>query len=89
MLNWHKTCTLKLKNLESTLTYIAKNTSNTYTLKCTHTLLATNDINYVLLTATFTISIISKFRTIQNHSRQLKSYQTPKYKKTNIKKLYH
>ena len=31
-----------------------------------HTLLATNDINNVFLTATFTINTISKFRTIQN-----------------------
>ena len=46
-----------------------------------HTLLATNDINNVLLMATFTINTISKFRTIQNHSRQYKSYQMPKYKK--------
>ena len=54
-----------------------------------HTLLATNDINNVLLTATFTINTVSKFRKIQNHSRQYKSYHMPKYKKTNIKKLYH
>ena len=46
-----------------------------------HTLLATNDINNVLLTATFTINTISKFRTIQNHSRQYKSYQILTYKK--------
>ena len=45
-----------------------------------HTLLATNEINNFLLTATFTINIISKFRTIQNHSKQYKSYQIPKYK---------
>ena len=50
-----------------------------------HTLLATNDINNVLLTATFTINTISKFRTIQNHSRQYKSYQMPKYKKQTSK----
>ena len=35
-----------------------------------HTLLAANDINNVSLKATFTINTISKFRTIQNHSRQ-------------------
>ena len=35
MLNWHKTCTLKLENVEATLSYIEKNTSDTYTLKCT------------------------------------------------------
>ena len=46
-----------------------------------HTLLATNDIINVLLTATFPINIISKFRAIQNYSRQYKSYQMPKYKK--------
>ena len=46
-----------------------------------HTLLATNDINNVLLTATFTMNTISKFCTKQNHSRQYKSYQMPKYKK--------
>ena len=45
-----------------------------------YTLLATNDINNVLQTATFTINTISTFRTIQNHSRQYKSYQMPKYK---------
>ena len=50
-----------------------------------HTLLGTNDINNVLLTATFTINTISKFRAIQNHSRQYKSYQMPKYKKQILK----
>ena len=50
-----------------------------------HTLLATNDINNVLLTAAFTINTISKFRTIQNHSRQFKSYQMPKYIKQVLK----
>ena len=54
MLNWHKTCTLKLGNLEATLSYIEKNTSNTYFKM--HTLLATNNINNVLLTPTFTIN---------------------------------
>ena len=53
-----------------------------------HTLLATNDINNVLLTATFTINTISKFRTIQNHSRQYKSYQMPKYKIKQISKNF-
>ena len=52
-----------------------------------HTLLATNDINNVLLTATFTINTISKFKTTQNHSRQYKSYQMPKYKKHISKKF--
>ena len=61
-----QTCTLKLENLEATLSYIEKNTSNTYTLKCTPFLVQINDINNVLLTATFTINSISKFRKIQN-----------------------
>ena len=39
MFNWHKTCTLKLENLEATLNSIEKNTSNTYTSKCTLCLL--------------------------------------------------
>ena len=52
-----------------------------------HTLLATNDINNVLLTATFTINTISKFRIIQNHLRQYKSFQMPKYKKQISKSL--
>ena len=46
-----------------------------------HTVLSTNDINNVLLTATFSINTTSKFGTIQNHLRQYKSYQMPKYKK--------
>ena len=52
-----------------------------------HTLLATNDINNVLLTATLTINTMSKFRKIQNNSRQYKSYQMPKYKKQ-ISKIF-
>ena len=52
-----------------------------------HILLATNDINNVLLTATFTINTISKFNTMQNHSRQYKPYQMPKYKKQYQKTL--
>ena len=52
-----------------------------------HTLLATNDINNIFLTAGFTINTIFKFRTIQNHSRQWKSYQTPKHKNKYQKSL--
>ena len=70
MLNWHETCTLKLEHLEATLSCIKKNTYFKYIHFKMHTLLATNDINNVLLTsATFTINTISTFRTIQNYSR--------------------
>ena len=52
-----------------------------------HNFPATNDINNVLLTLIFTINAIPMFRIIQNHLRQYKSYQMPKYKKQISKSL--
>ena len=85
MFYWHKTCTIKLENLEATL----KKTFQTHRLsECTPCWLQINDMNIVLLTATFTIHITSKFKQIQNQSRQEKSYHTPKHVKKQISKSF-